>query len=228
MSDLVKVGSQFPVLDPERVAIMASRFSETLGGTGLTPRDLPLVKIPAGGGKYWEVDGHDASEVLRGVVVHIKDTRTLYKEAFSGGNEPPDCASEDGIFGVGDPGGSCLSCPYNCYNSDCKPYTLVFIVLEGDRLPVRVRLPRTSLKHLRKYRLSLLNKDQLPREVITLISIIKAKSQGGIEYSEAKLVAECPLEADEAAALQTYAEAIKPMFAAEATPPAVPEDELGF
>src|SRR4051794_22747688 len=88
-------------------------IQENLGGQEIGEFDLPRVKVPAGGGRTWEIPslgGFDSEPILSGIVVHFKLTRA-YGPTRDTSNSPPACRSENGIVGIGDPGGHCKTCP---------------------------------------------------------------------------------------------------------------------
>jgi len=174
-------------------------ITSNLGNAELGPGDLDRIKVPAGGGTTWSIpslDGDLDSKYLEGVIAAWKDQRAYWKESFSGGNAPPDCASDDGIMGMGDPGGVCAKCPHAQFESAigddgktrpgqaCKQIRLMAIVQKNDLVPTLIAAPPTSLANMRKYFLRLSSAAVPFYGVITRFSLEKARSQGGIEYSQ--------------------------------------------
>ena len=80
------------------------------------------VKLPAGGGTAFEVpsaEGEDSemAKDITGVIVYNHSAYAYYHDKYTGGNNPPDCGSFDGVNGIGNPGGDCQNCPYNKFGS---------------------------------------------------------------------------------------------------------------
>ena len=132
-------------------------FSEEMDG--LTPT-FDRIKIPAGGGISYEVPGDDPSnpdsvKEFKAVILYHHPIHSYYKEKFTGGNNPPDCGSMDGKIGVVAETGECKncgSCPYAKFGSGdnggmaCKQKRRVYILREGEILPVILTVPTGSLK----------------------------------------------------------------------------------
>ena len=80
------------------------------------------VKLPAGGGTAFEIpsaEGEDSemAKDITGVIVYNHPAYAYYHDKYTGGNNPPDCGSFDGVNGIGNPGGNCQNCPYNKFGS---------------------------------------------------------------------------------------------------------------
>ena len=80
-----------------------------LGDSAMSASDLERIKIPAGGGTAWTVQGLDGEEMLKelsGIIVAWRDTRAYWSVPMeqSDGNMPPDCYSLDARTGIGKPG----------------------------------------------------------------------------------------------------------------------------
>lgn len=181
-------------MDEKQLAVMA----EELDGLGQIPFDV--IKIPSGGGLVFEVPGDDpenpdTEKVIRGIIVHHHAVNAWWKEAYTGGNAAPDCASLDGKLGVDMITGEtkrCDTCPFNQFGSAdngngkaCKNGHRVYILREGEMLPLMISLPPTSLKALKDYLAKrLIMKGIRPVDVITEISLAKEKNADGISYSK--------------------------------------------
>lgn len=183
---------------------------------GLSENDLHLIKIPAGGGMAWELPGDTTASTFDGVILAVQNTRAYFPQAFTGGANPPACSSRDGKTGVGLPGGSCLTCEKAIWGSGkehfgtaCGERKIVYILMPGETLPVRLSLPVTSFKILRKYQVSLLNKRYPSHGVVTQFGLEKAKSQSGITYSVLKLSQVTPISGDMADRAKAYATMLK-------------------
>jgi hypothetical protein len=154
------------------------------------------VKLPAGGGTAFEVpsdDGEDSNMVkeLTGVILYNHPAYAYYKDRYAGGNNPPDCGSFDGVTGIGTPGGSCATCPYNRFGSGegksklCKNKRLLYILQEGELFPIMLSLPTGSLVTFTKYVKSQLSKGRKLNQIVTKITLKKAVNASGIAFSQA-------------------------------------------
>lgn len=224
LSDAVK---GYPALtgDPTRALAV---LRENMGGERLTEFDLERVKIPAGGGKFWEVPGMDGptpTETIEGVVVLTKNVRAYWPLALEegSGSDPPQCTSPDGIQGYGDPGVACESCTYAQFGSArdgrgqaCKQMRQLFLLTDASVLPVVLTLPPTSLATARKYfmRLASQGGGRYYWQTTTKISLEQTKNAGGQGYSRATFTAGSPLTDDDSAAVQRYKDALEPILAA--------------
>jgi len=206
-------------------------IADNLGDEDLTERDLPRIKIPAGGGRTWEIPtltGVEALQVLDGIVVHFKLTRAYWEPGAPQGG-PPACVSDNGVVGVGDPGGACKTCPHAQYGTAtndkgepgpgqaCNAKEIWFMLRPGSFLPVCLALPATSLKAAKQYRVGTLGSAgmRLP-SVVTHVALEQAKSGAGDTFSRAVPSVGGVLSPDEAAAAQAYAARFRPLFDAAA------------
>lgn len=176
---------------------LAEAVQEEMDGLGSIPFDR--VKIPSGGGLAFEVPGETEEDTeslteLIGVILDHNPVNAYWAEKFAGGNESPDCSSYDGKQGVVRDTGECRSCEkcqYNQFGSDgsgkaCKNMHRVYILREGNPVPLILTLPPTSLKYLRNYiAKSIILKGYRCWQVITKITLKKEKSKDGITYSRA-------------------------------------------
>jgi len=176
---------------------LAEAVQEEMDGLGSIPFDR--VKIPSGGGLAFEVPGETEEDTesvteLVGVILDHNPINAYWAEKFAGGNESPDCSSYDAKQGVVRETGeirSCENCPYNQFGSDgagkaCKNMHRVYILREGNPVPLILTLPPTSLKYLRNYiAKSIILKGYRCWQVITKITLKKEKSKDGITYSRA-------------------------------------------
>ena len=133
--------------------------TEDLAGLDLT---FDRIKIPAGGSTAFEIPDGDSEEVnmvkeIVGVILLHHPAYAYYKEKYTGGSNPPDCGSFDGVTGTGDPGGACATCPFNQFGSGdgqskaCKNRRMIYVLMEGELFPMVLSLPTGSLKEFTKY-----------------------------------------------------------------------------
>lgn len=179
-----------------------------LAGLQLT---FDRIKIPAGGSTAFEIPGDEdememANEV-KGVILLHHPAYAYYTEKYSGGSNPPDCGSFNGIQGTGNPGGACASCPYNQFGSGegqskaCKNRRMLYILMENELFPMVLSLPTGSLKEFTRYVKRQLSKGRKLSNIVTRISLKKATSASGIAYSQAAFTFERVLSDAEKAAV---------------------------
>lgn len=178
------------------------------------------IKIPAGGSTAFEVPGEDEADVtmakdITGVVLFNHPAFAYYHDKYTGGSNPPDCGSFDGVKGTGTPGGACATCPYNQFGSGegqskaCKNRRFIYILQEGELFPMVLSLPTGSLKEFTKYVKRQLSKGRKLNQVVTKISLKKATSNSGIAYSQAVFSFVRPLDEAEKTAMATMTEQVK-------------------
>jgi hypothetical protein len=205
-----------------------------VGDGGLTAGDFDRIKVPAGGGTAWTIQGLDGEEILKevaGIVVAWRDTRAYWSVPMeqSEGNMPPDCYSLDARTGTGKPGGDCHKCPLAQFGSDaggpgqaCKLVRQLFLIREENLLPEIVNLPPSSIKPARQYFLRLASKGVPCYSVITKIGLEKTRNAQGIVYSRATFASGGRLAPEQARRAKEYAAMIEPFLKAA---PAVPSQQ---
>ena len=143
------------------------------------------VKIPAGGVTMFELPGDEADEPegvkeFSAVILYHHPLQQYYATKYTGGSNPPDCGSFDGIMGEGEPGGVCANCPLNQFGSGennskaCKNRRRVFLLREGELFPLILSLPTGSMKEFSRYIKRLLSKGRKSNSVVTRFSLKKA------------------------------------------------------
>lgn len=194
------------------------------------------VKLPAGGGTAFEIpsavsDETEMSKGITGVIVYNHPAYAYYRDKYTGGNNPPDCGSFDGVTGIGTPGGSCQSCPYNKFGSGegqskmCKNKRMLYILRSGELFPITLSLPTGSLKTFTNYVKSQLSRGRKLNQVVTKITLKKATNASGIAFSQAVFAFERMLNVEERAAVAGVTESVK-VYAANLTTASLVEDEL--
>jgi len=176
-----------------------------MGPGGIDPSMLDRVKVPAGGATTWEVPGlgdePDSKKELVGVIVGIRNIRSFYEDAYDGGNEPPDCSSDDSVTGtprVDDDGnltatvpcgGSCYECEQSRWGSGknggqaCSQRMLIMLLQPDSILPIVVNAPPTSLKEIVKLLQRLTSRGVLFHSVVVSLKLTKETNAGGVPYS---------------------------------------------
>ena len=194
------------------------------------------VKLPAGGGTAFEIpsaegDDYEMAKDITGVIVYNHPAFAHYHDKYTGGNNPPDCGSFDGVTGIGNPGGNCATCPYNKFGSGdgqsklCKNKRMLYILREGEIFPITLSLPTGSLKTFTNYVKSQLSRGRKLSQVVTKITLKKASNASGIAFSQAVFTFERILTADERAGIASVVETVK-AYAANLTPASYVDDEV--
>jgi hypothetical protein len=212
------------------VADIRDAVVANLGEGEMNAGNFERVKIPAGGGTAWSLQGLDGEEILKelsGIIVAWRDTRAYWSVAMenSEGNQPPDCYSLDARTGTGKPGGDCHDCAFAKFGSGpkgdgqaCKLVRQLFLLREENLLPEIVSLPPSSLKPARQYFMRLASKAAPCYSLITKIGLEKTKNTQGIAYSRATFTSGGRLTPEQTARVKEYAAMIQPFLAAAAAP----------
>lgn len=84
-------------------------------GQRIDPFQLDMVKVPSGGMTAWTIpdiiEGERIEKTIEGIVVLQRTIRSWWRLGFDEragagvGKQPPDCSSQDGVWGVGHPDG---------------------------------------------------------------------------------------------------------------------------
>lgn len=201
-------------------ANLTALLAEEMEGLSLS---FDRIKIPSGGGLAYEVpsdnpDSPDMVKEFKAVILYHHPVHTYYKDKYTGGNTPPDCASINGHIGVDSETGevkSCSECPYNKFGSGesggkaCKQKRRLYILRAGEALPIILSLPTCSLSDFAKYVTRLLSKGSKTNSVVTKFSLKKAQNAGGIAYSQAVLSVDRILNPDESIVVSRLADQVK-------------------
>jgi hypothetical protein len=204
---------QFPVVQNDE------ELAEEMDGVYLS---FDRVKIPSGGGVAFEVPGDDPDspdmvKELIGVIIDHYPVQTYYENPLSGESTPPNCYSNDGKIGIGDPGGNCAKCPMNQWDSGrngkgkaCKSQRRLFLFREGEGLPIELTLPPTSLKNFNNFITKrIVGKGRRTHGVLTKVTLKKCKNANGIDYSEAQFAVIRDLSAEEKVQSKIYSSDMK-------------------
>ncbi|MBR3622190.1 MAG: hypothetical protein IKN43_02450 [Selenomonadaceae bacterium] len=175
-----------------------------------------IVKIPIGGVTMFEMptDNPEETESVKefsAVILHHHPLRAYYKEAYTGGTNPPDCGSFDGVIGSG----NCADCIYNEFGTGvngakaCKEKRRLYLLREGDIFPMILSIPTGSLKAFSRYLMKCLPKWGASNGGVTKFTLMKATNSGGIVYTKAQFQMERKLTDEEFALVQGLTENIK-------------------
>ena len=211
-----------------RLDTIRDTIEANVGAGGLTQFNLDRIKAPSGGAEFFSIPsikGPKPADSFEGIVVYWKDARAYWSKPLSqGGNSPPDCTSDDGITGVGDPGGDCRLCPFAQFGSKldekgnaaagqaCRAIRPLFVLRPGAILPIVVPAPPTSQRAVQQYFLRLVNEGLPYWRVLTKFKLEKASSRGGIAY--ARIIPELVevLPDDLSSTIEAYRAALMPQL----------------
>jgi hypothetical protein len=181
MNEIIKA-ADFAALRADTTQVIEA-IRENMGDASFTRADLDRVKIPAGGETTWKVEDIEGSQfrqALDAIILSARDSRAYWVATpdQSGGGKPPDCFSDDGLSGMGSPGGMCATCPLARFGSAangrgqaCKAIKMMFVLLPGDMLPRVIPASPTSLKGIRQYMARLTNKLLPYWQVVTRLKL---------------------------------------------------------
>lgn len=160
----------------------AGTFPELFRDSGLTLFDLERVTVPGSGGAFFTVQGptgeRPTADIEGVIAVEQARQRAYYHVAFGDGDPgPPDCASTDGVNGIGVrhlPGDApepsahdCMTCSHNAFGTivradgaqgrgkACREFMRLVIFGRDDLVPMVLNVPPTSLKPMKDYLLRL-------------------------------------------------------------------------
>lgn len=198
-----------------------------LGGGSFDEFDLPRIRVPSGGTKYWSIptiDGEEPAESVEGIIIYFKDVRAWWPKAEPTAS-PPQCRSNDGTTGMGkrweddDEGPhSCDKCPYSQFGSDpkgsrgqwCKQMRALFIVRENSFLPTVIFLPPTSLKSCRQYFMRILDAGYAYTDLISALTLKEMQNDEGQKYNQVEFHKVAVLSEEKRAIIREFAKQIKP------------------
>ena len=196
---------------------LAEAMASELSGMDVS---FDRVTIPAAGSTAFELPGEmpgetEAAKEFTGVILYHHPMFTYYRERFTGGNNAPDCGSYDGVTGTGNPGGSCGHCPLNQFGSGenggkaCKNKRRIYILREGELIPILLTLPSGSMRDFSVYVKRLLAKGKKSSSVVTKFSLQKATNANGIVYSKAQFAVDRALTPEEIPYIASMVEQVK-------------------
>jgi hypothetical protein len=197
----------------------AALLAEEFDGMDVAP---DKVKIPSGGGLVYEMPSEDgepeAVKEFSAVILFHHPLNCYYEAKYTGGNQPPDCASLDGKTGTVRASGAthaCADCHLNVFGSAenggkaCQNRRRIYILREGELFPMLLSLPTGSLKEFNRYVKSQLTKGRKTNAVVTRFSLKKATNAGGITYSQAQFAVDRALEPAEVAFIEKLTEQVR-------------------
>ncbi len=175
---------------------------------GLSRSLLTRIKVPSGGGQFWEVETAEGVESYKALEIVVLQANMKLRSWFrlsqedAGEGTQPDCSSRDGVTAFGNPttdesaepvAHECGPCLFSKFGSDrsggkgqdCAMRGELIGLIEGSAIPVIVSVPRTSIQPFIKYAVIGLGGAKVPTRpdrVVTELTLGQKKS-GGNTYS---------------------------------------------
>ena len=184
----------------ETVEIMR-RTVEALHGVSELP--MTHVTVPSAGGRYFMFSDDEAGDMppvnaFEGVILSANFVNAYWEHGFGeGGEKTPNCMSTDGISGWDRDGLEhvCKTCPRNRMGSRdggrgkaCRNNVQLMVLLEGEPLPVVLKVPTMSVPNYVRYVAGVLTPRGLqPYQVTTRFGLMKATNANGVDYSQIML-----------------------------------------
>ena len=194
-------------------------------GDILSRRIFGVVTIAGGGAGVFKVLEPGADETTNGVqeitgvilASHLMNVRWGHDYGTRQPGELPICRSMDGVTGINQETGEtheCASCPFNQFGADgarkaCGNKRQLYIMREGDLVPVLFALPPSALKAFDNYRVQATLTLRTPMyALVTKITLKNKVSNGGSEYSTPVFTAVGKLPVEEGKRMQAFAQQI--------------------
>lgn len=216
-------------------------IKSNIGPEGISAFDLERAINPGSGSTKWKIPGLDEkpeeTDVIEGIILYHRFVRVFYEGEYKGGGDVPNCSSENGMVGVGNPGGDCLDCPFQEWGSGkndgkaCRGVKQLFIQRTGSLLPTLVNISPVNLGHPKFFLMQLLNKKRLKAEhILTKIRLVADKSKkSGYDYARTDFSMTRELNEEEKFAAEELKKIWQPLiearpFTIDVTPDAIDED----
>lgn len=204
--------SEYKIMAPESSKVM-SVIKDNSAGAPISRFDLDKLTIPQSGATSWQVaepTGVVSMPEVEAIIVKAHNTRAFWLDSKSMGS-PPDCSSNDGVNGYGEPGGFCLDCPNSQWKSDenelgqaCKIMRTMYLLRPDSYLPTVLNVPPTSYRNIHKFFTSLSSRGKHYSEYVVGLKLESTQSQGGFKYSRIIPTVKRELTDDEKAVIENY------------------------
>ena len=183
------------------------------------------VKIAAAAAGVYNIvepgaDDEEPMKEFEAVILMSHKCNAYWPDAFGTSEDKnPVCASMDGEEAITQDGEvmKCAICPYNEFGSAkggdgkgkaCKNMRRLYLLREGDVLPLVLSLPPTALAAYDKYRTRLSTAGKKMYGVMTKFTLVKSKNAQGTAYSVPQFEAVSVLPLAEAERVREYAAAM--------------------
>lgn len=221
MTQALKPAQRYEALQMsnEDFAELAEIFVSNLDGQTLSVRDLDRIHCPSGESNIWpevpNADGSDSEKEFEGIIFHTQTPRVYFDQPYTPGGPkvPPSCWSPDGIKGYGKPGGDCMTCQFNQFDTAltgtgrgkaCREGVHLYALMPHSVMPVVVQVPPTSLVPFREYMVNI-SKSRVRREhTVTRFRLQLVNKSPVIMFDSVEV-----LDQDEREALNHYAKAMR-------------------
>ena len=203
------IANRYEGMDPDLLEELQDELADLDNENGIACR---LIKIPAGGGLAYEVQGEDDDDVnyekeITGVIVFTHRMNGFWPGKFgagdSGEDKIPACSSMDGKTGLWRDTGeirSCENCPMNQFGSAaddkgnqakgkaCKNMRRLYMMLDGDPNFYLLTVPPTSIKEVNRQLVKIMGSKGIPYTgLIVSLKLEKAVNANGVAYSKVVL-----------------------------------------
>ena len=228
-TELVKAEDFNLAIQQMDTADLARTIGDVAGPSGIDPRMMPKIHAPAGGGTTWAMPDGTSEDVIKGVLIHIRYPRALFDKPYKPGNtDPPRCASDDSVTGVGDPGGLCNGdatkgipkCEFNEWGTRkqfdpsndsnakaCGEQRMLYVLRSGSILPLSIQVSPGSLKQFTQFALTMLDHGGVKFGYLLEFGLAV---DGG--YSQVTFNRKAKLSDDQQASVKAYADEIVPFL----------------
>jgi len=225
--------SLYENMDPELMAELQDEMADLDAESGI---DCRTIKLPAGGGFAYEVQGDDDDDVeylkeITGVIIFTHRANGFWPGSYGSGddgNKIPLCSSMDGKTGMRTDTGeivTCESCPYNQFGSAadekgnqsrgkaCKNMRRLYIMRDGNPNIYLLTVPPTSIKEVNKQLTKIMGSKGIPyTNLIIGLKLEKATNSNGIAYSKVIIEKKGLLPAEAAAKAKELRRQIKEKY----------------
>lgn len=199
------IAHRYEGMDPELLAELQDQLEDLDDENGIQCRQ---IKLPAGGGLAYEVQGDDDDDVeymkeISGVIVFTHRMNGYWPNSYGTGegeDKVPLCSSMDGKTGLCRDSGeirSCENCPMNQFGSGidakggssrskaCKNMRRLYMMLNNDPNIYLLTVPPTSIKETNRQLAKIMGSKGIPYTgLIVSLKLEKAVNAGGITYSK--------------------------------------------
>lgn len=198
MSKLTGMIPELPesAMDIRESAELMERTLQAMSGASQLP--VTMIKVPSGGGKYFALDDDlPPAASIEGVILSARYCNVYWDKPMGEGDGVPACASNDGMSGWYMLDGelmerSCRTCKYNKMKSGkdgkgkaCKNIVRLKMLIEGQALPVEIKVPTMSVDNFSLYLSRVLAPRRLNvNQVTTKLTLKEAINGSGIKYSQ--------------------------------------------
>lgn len=187
--------SETPALTSDFKEILETNFE----GVNKDEIDLPRMKMLHGGALCFELppdlDGETKQvKEIDAVILYKQRVRGWWKDDYSGGGQPPECSSSDGITGYNTEEEEvleCKHCPLSKYGSAskgrgqaCKDMRRLLVRLGDDIVPSILTIPPTSVKVVDNFMVRLVSKGIKYTDIRVKLSLVSEKNKEGTPFSK--------------------------------------------